>query len=126
MSKEEIKEDLERARKALNSAERNFQENDYLTAANRTFVACENSVYALLKIKLGSASLSRIKILTRLKEINSELKALYDQSYDLRVQADYGREARTLPLNRENLEKTLDRVRDLVFKVKKKLGEETT
>ena len=48
---DEIKEDLKRAEEALESAERNFKENDILTAANRIFVTCENSVYVLLKLK---------------------------------------------------------------------------
>lgn len=88
MLTQEIKEDLERAQKALNSAERNFRENDILTSANRSFVACENSIYALFKLKFGSSSTSRMKILTRLGEIDEEMKKTYDESYDLRVQAD--------------------------------------
>lgn len=116
-----IKEDMIRAQEALNSAERNFKENDFLTAANRNFVACENSVYALLKLKFGSSSISRVKILTRLKEIDPEIKKIYDDSYDLRVQADYGKEARGLPLNKENLEKTLNKVKEIVVRVKEKL-----
>ena len=49
MLKDEIKEDLKRSKEALASAERNL---DYLkTTANRTFVACENAAYALLKTK---------------------------------------------------------------------------
>lgn len=123
MPAKEIKEDLERAQEALNSAERNFKEGDILTAANRAFVACENSVQALLKSKFGSVAVSRIKILTRLKEIDIEMKEIYDESYDLRVQADYGKEAKALPLNKENLEKVLDKIREIVEKVKERLEE---
>lgn len=123
MLSKEIKEDLERARKALNSAERNFNENDILTGANRTFVACENSIYALLKLKFGSSSVSRMRILTRLGEIDTEMKIVYDESYDLRVQADYGKEAKVLPLNKENLEKTLNKVKEIVNKAEGRLKE---
>ena len=113
-----IEDDLKRAEDALNSAERNFSEEDNLTAANRTFVACENSVYALLKHKFGSASLSRIKILTRLKDIDAELKETYDKSYDLRVQADYGKEAKLIPLTKENLKDVLENVKKHLDNIK--------
>ena len=110
----DIKKDLERAEEALSSAERNLKEDDILTTANRTFVACENSVYVMLKIRFGSSSISRIKILTRLKEINPKAKETYDKSYDLRAQADYGREAKMLPLNKENMKKIFREVKKLV------------
>ena len=118
----EVEEDFKRAKEALTSAERNFKENDILTAANRTFVACENAVYVLLKSKFGSSSISRLKILTRLKEINPEAKDAYDKSYDLRVQADYGKKERALPLNKENMEKTLQQVRAIVNEANKILN----
>ena len=122
--KTEIREDLERAKEALKSAERNFKEGDLLTADNRTIVACENSIYILLKLKFGSVSISRIRILTRLNEIDPKLKDLYDQSYDLRVQSDYGKEMKLLPLNRENLESVLNRVKLLVLKAEKDTSKE--
>ena len=121
MLNKEIKEDMKRAQVAFESAERNFKEDDILTAANRNFVACENSVYVLLKLEFGSSSTSRMKILTRLKEIDREIKNTYDECYDLRVQADYGKEAKLLPLNKENLENTLDKVRKIVTEVQQKL-----
>ncbi|MEK6848096.1 MAG: HEPN domain-containing protein [Nanoarchaeota archaeon] len=100
--RDEIKNDLERAETAFKSAERNFSENDIFTAANRAFVACENSIYVLLKLTYGSSSVSRIKILTRLKEVDKKAKETYDEAYDLRVQSDYGRESKILPLNQKN------------------------
>ncbi len=108
---DEIKEDLNRAKEALISAERNFKEGDILTAANRTFVACENSVYVLLKSKFGSSSVTRTRILTQLKGIDPLLKKTYDKSYDLRVQADYGRESKYIPLTKENLGKVISDVK---------------
>lgn len=108
---DEIKDDLNRAKDALVSAERNFREEDIFTAANRAFVACENSVYALLKLKFGSSSASRARISTQLKDIDPLLKETYDDSYDLTVQADYGRESKHLPLTKENLGKVIEDVK---------------
>ncbi|MCS4541423.1 MAG: hypothetical protein HY929_03730 [Euryarchaeota archaeon] len=48
--KNEIIEDFSRAKSAPASAKRNFEEGDILTAANRIFVACENAIYALMKL----------------------------------------------------------------------------
>jgi len=116
--KEEIKKDIERAESVIKSAERNFKENDFFTAANRIFVACENSIYVLLKLKYGSSSISRIKILTKLGEIDKKAKKVYDKSYDLRVQSDYGRKASVIPLNKENIRKILDEVRKILENAK--------
>lgn len=113
----EIKEDLERAHKALYSAKRNLGEEDLLTAANRLFVACESAVYAFLKSEYGSVSVSRERILTRLKEIYSQMKDVYDKSYDLRVQADYGRESRHLPLTKINLQILLVNITGIIQRV---------
>ncbi|MBI2507434.1 HEPN domain-containing protein [Candidatus Woesearchaeota archaeon] len=117
----EIKKDIERAKQALESAQRNLKEGDILTAANRNFIACENAIYVLLKSKFGSTSISRMKILTKLEEIDPSAKEAYDSSYDLRVQADYGRESRAIPLNKESLENSLESVNNLVEKAKKVL-----
>ena len=124
MLPKEINEDFQRAEEALKSAERNVEEGDLYTAANRAFVACENSVYALLKLQFGSSSLSRMRILTRLQQIDRELKETYDQSYDLRVQADYGKEAKHLPLTKENVERILRKVKGVVEQVGRKITSE--
>jgi hypothetical protein len=47
--KNEIIEDFDRAKNAFASSKRNFDEEDMFTAANRLFVACENTVYACMK-----------------------------------------------------------------------------
>lgn len=119
MDTSDIVLDLKRAEEALGAAMRNFEEKDLLTAANRVFVACENTVYVFLKRKFGSTSISRKRILTHLKEINPKLKLIYDQAYDLRVQADYGRKAVHVPLNKENVEKILADVRSFIEDIKK-------
>lgn len=113
----EIEEDLVRAQQALHSAERNLEAGDVLTAANRTFVACENAVYVILKTTFGSSSISRQRILMRLGDIDAEAKELYDTTYDLRVQADYGKEAKMQALNKDTLRPILQKVKVLVRKV---------
>ena len=117
----EIKEDLERAQNALQSAERNFREKDFLTAANRLFVACESALYGLLKQKYGSISMSRERILSRLKEVDEHLKEIYDQSYDLRVQADYGKQSKLMPLTKENVQFILEETTKIINQVKEKI-----
>lgn len=117
----QVKEDLIRAKEALSSAERNLKEGDIFTAANRTFVACENSVYVILKSVFGSSSISRNRILTKLKEISPEAKVCYDDSYDLRVQADYGRIAQKIELNAENVKIVFEKVKFLVEEAEKSL-----
>ena len=121
MLNKEIENDLKRAKDALRSAERNIEENDIYTAANRAFVSCENSIYVLLKFRFGSSSISRQRILTRLKDINPNAKEIYNKSYDLRVQADYGRISQTLPLNKENLNGILTRIRNLINEVEQEI-----
>lgn len=91
-----------------------MEEGDIFTAANRIFVACENAVYVILKLKFGSSSTSRIRIITRLKEVDEFAKEAYDESYDLRVQADYGRISKIIPLTKENVEKVLEKVRKVL------------
>ena len=120
MTTSDIVQDLKRAEEAMEAAVRNLEEEDLLTAANRVFVACENTAYVLLKTKFGSTSVSRKRILTKLKEIDPKLKLLYDQAYDLRVQADYGREEILVPLNKENVKKIIDEMGNLLSDVKKK------
>ena len=115
---QEIHKDLERAQNALQSAERNFSEKDYYTSANRLFVACESAVYAFLKLEYGSISISRERILTRLKEIDQVMKETYDQSYDLRVQADYGKQSKLLPLTEENVKVMLLQVTKIIQQIK--------
>lgn len=124
MINKEIEGDLKRAKDALNSAERNFEENDIYATANRTFVACENSIYALLKYKFGSSSISRQRILTKLKEINPNAKETYNKAYDLRVQSDYGRTSQIIPLNKENLSKILNKVKTLIREVEQTINKE--
>ncbi len=120
MTTDDIVQDLKRAEEAMEAAVRNLEEEDLLTAANRVFVACENTVYVLLKTEFGSTSVSRKRILTKLKDIDPKLKFMYDQAYDLRVQADYGRTAMLIPLNKENVTKTVNEMSKLLLEIKKK------
>lgn len=118
----EIRADLDRAKRALASAERNFDEGDLFTAANRLFVACKSAVYASLKKEFGSISMSRERILTRLGGLNQDYKEIYDQSYDLRVQADYGKETRLMPFSKENIKLILTKVTRIVQEISQKIN----
>ncbi len=57
--------------------------------------------------------------MTKLKDVNPKLKSMYDRAYDLRVQADYGREATVVPLNKENVENILVEVRSFIEQLQK-------
>ena len=129
--KEEIQEDMKRAEQALQSAERNMEENDVLTSANRLFVACESAVCAFLKHQYGNSSVSRERILTRLREIDERMRKTYDDSYDLRVQADYGKKSRHFPLTKENIitlrrevVEVIEKVRTTISHKEKKINQE--
>ncbi len=117
----EILEDFNRAKKALASAKRNFEEDDILTAANRIFVACENLIYACLKLKFGNTTFSRKRIILKLKEIDPILKEIYEGSYDMRVQADYGRMSRIITINKENVEEIVKKVEKITSDTEIKL-----
>lgn len=119
--KNEIIEDFNRAKKALDSARRNFEEGDAFTAANRIFVACENAVYACMKLKFGGTTISRKRIILKMEIISPLMMELYERSYDLRVQADYGRKSRIVELNREHVEEIIEKVERLIFDVEKDL-----
>ena len=108
----DIKDDLARAAWALDAEEHNLGEfGDFFTAANRAFVACESTVYAYLGKVLGNAPKSRARLQANLSSLRPELKRVYDQSYDLRVQADYGRASRFILLNKENVRNTLNKIK---------------
>ena len=111
---EDIRKDILRAKQALISAERNEKEIDLSTSANRIFVACESIAYVFLKVHFGSGSISRQRILTKLNEIHKSAKKIYEETYDLRVQADYGRKAIYLPLTKENINNALEKVKVLL------------
>lgn len=119
--KNEIIEDLERAKNAFASAKRNFDEEDMFTASNRLFVACENAVYACMKLKFGGTTISRKRIILKIESISPEMMELYERSYDLRVQADYGRKSRIVELNKERVGEMIRRVQKLILDIEKEL-----
>ncbi len=119
--KNEIIEDFNRAKNALASARRNFEEGDALTAANRIFVACENAVYACMKLKFGGTTISRKRIILKMQIISPLMMELYERSYDLRVQADYGKKSRIVEMNRERVGEIIEKVEKLIFDVEKDL-----
>jgi len=114
-------EDFGRAKKALASAKRNFEEGDILTAANRIFVACENAIYAHLKLKFGNTTFSRKRIIMKLGEMDPLLKEVYEDSYDIRVQADYGRKSRIITISKGNVESIIEKIEKLIFDIENEL-----
>ena len=119
--KNEIIEDLERAKNAFTSAKRNFDEDDLFTASNRLFVACENAVYACMKLKFGGTTISRKRIILKIESISPYMMELYERSYDLRVQADYGRKSRIVELNKERVGEMILKVQKLILDIEKEL-----
>ncbi|MBU4138775.1 MAG: HEPN domain-containing protein [Euryarchaeota archaeon] len=119
--KNEIIEDLDRAKNTFASAKRNFDEEDIFTASNRLFVACENAVYACMKLKFGGTTISRKRILMKIGSISPDMMELYERSYDLRVQADYGRKSRIVELNKERVGEMIRKVERLIADIEKEL-----
>lgn len=112
--KTEIIDDFHRAKNALGSAKKNFEDDDLPAASNRIFVACENAIYARLKIMFGNTTFSRRRIVLKIGSISPSLKDLYERSYDMRVQADYGRRSRIAELNRKNVEAVIKETENLI------------
>ena len=112
--KDEILYDLNRAKNALRSAKRNFQEGDIYTAANRIFVACENAIFVRMKLKYGNTTISRKRIIQKINAIDPDLKDIYEASYDIRVQADYGKRSRITELNKASIEGIITRVEKII------------
>lgn len=112
--KSEIIDDFHRARNAFVSAKKNFEDDDVSAASNRVFVACENAIYARLKIMFGNTTFSRSRIVLKIGSISPSLKKLYERSYDMRVQADYGRRSRIVELNRKNVEDVIKETESLI------------
>ncbi len=119
--KNEIIEDFNRAKNAFASAKRNFEEDDLFTASNRLFVACENAVYACMKLKFGGTTISRKRIILKIESISPDMMELYERSYDLRVQADYGRKGRIVELNKERVGEIICKVQKLISDIEKEL-----
>jgi uncharacterized protein (UPF0332 family) len=119
--KNEIIEDFDRAKTAFASARRNFDEGDLFTAANRLFVACENAVYACMKLRFGGTTISRKRIILKIQSISPRMMELYERSYDLRVQADYGRKSRIVEFNKERIGEMINNVEKLIMDIETEL-----
>jgi len=119
--KNEIIEDFDRAKTAFASARRNFDEGDLFTTANRLFVACENAVYACMKFRFGGTTISRKRIILKIQGISPRMMELYEHSYDLRVQADYGRKSRIVEFNKERIGEMINQVEKLIIDIENEL-----
>lgn len=119
--KNEIIEDFNRAKNAFVSAMRNFDDNDLFTTANRLFVACENAVYVCMKLRFGGTTISRKRIILKIGSISPRMMELYERSYDLRVQADYGRKSRIIELDKERVTELIDKIQKLILDIENEL-----
>ncbi len=119
--KTEIIEDFNRAKTAFASARRNFDDGDLFTAANRLFVTCENAVYSCMKLRFGGTTISRKRIILKIQSVSPRMMELYERSYDLRVQADYGRKSRIAELNKERIGEMINKVQKLISDIEKEL-----
>jgi len=119
--KNEIIEDFDRAKTAFASARRNFDEGDLFTAANRLFVACENAVYACMKLRFGGTTISRKRIILKIQSVSPRMMELYERSYDLRVQTDYGRKSRIVEFNKERIGEMINNVEKLIMDIENEL-----
>jgi len=109
--------DWGRAMGFLKAAESNLKLNDYRTAANREYFACESAVSAVLKLKGIKARKEHKDIWDKAAFVCPDGKRLLRELYDLRLQADYGKASFIVPLSQEIAEEYLVRLKAFVGKL---------
>lgn len=95
---------------------------DYKTTANREYFACESAVVSVLKLNGFSSPAEHKRIWKESRNLEPNPARLLQELYDLRLQADYGKQSFIVPLSRENVEEYLKKVRWLIAKLKEKYG----
>jgi len=108
-----------RAKEFFEAAEANFNRGDINTAANREYFAAERAVVALLKIKTGREFKNHKNIwnASRILNLGVDVYGLLRSLYDLRLQADYGKEFSIVPLTKESARDYLIKVKALLEKI---------
>ncbi len=104
------------------SAKKNFELDDYKTAANRAYLSAESAVKAGLKFTGKQVSTKHQNNWTNsvLLELGIDTFSLLQELYDLRLQADYGTVSEVVKLNKEEVSKYMKKLEDLLEKIKKK------
>ncbi|MDD4878417.1 MAG: HEPN domain-containing protein [Candidatus Nanoarchaeia archaeon] len=121
MGKQYIR-DWERAEGFLKAAESNLRLNDYRTAANREYFACESAVCAVLKLKGIAVRREHKDIWVKSAFISQNAKSLLRELYDLRLQADYGKASVITPLSYDIAEEYLEKVKEFIGILGKEAG----
>lgn len=118
----EWKDDWNRAKDFLKSAENNLNLQDYKTAANRIYFSAESAVVAALKFSSKPISTNHKNIweLSKLLEMDMDIYSLLRDLYDSRLQADYGYTSNITVLNSESVNKSLLKVKKLLSDIEKK------
>ncbi len=57
----------------------------------------------------------------KIHSISPNMMELYERSYDLRVQADYGRKSKNVELNKERVGEIIIKVQKLISDIEKEL-----
>lgn len=112
--------DWNRAKSFLAAAEANLKLDDFKTAANREYFACERAVVAVLKLKGIRAPSVHKKIWEKSALVEQNSIHLLRSLYDLRLQADYGKSSFIVPLNMQTAEEYLEKVKSFIALLEKK------
>ena len=113
------KEDWNRAKDFFKAAETNFKLDDFKTTANRAYFTAESAIIAALKFnsKPVSKNHKNIWALSNLLGLEINTYDLLRDLYDMRLQADYGYVSDIIVINKDNTNKYLSRVRDLLKEI---------
>lgn len=109
----------ERAKDFFRAAQANLSRGDINTAANREYFAAERAIVALLEVKTEQEFKSHGKIwdASRTLDLSVDIYELLRKLYDMRLQADYGKEFNIVPLNKESVKKYLVKVKALLDEI---------
>lgn len=117
-----IKYKIERSLDALNSAERNFKENDLFTAVQRTYYASYYSAEALLLVKGLSFSSHKSSIGSFNKEfvhtgfVDKKYSSILKELFETRQTGDYGN---FVGFQREEVENNLNMAKEFIEAINK-------
>ena len=74
-----------------------------------------------MKLRFGGTTISRKRIILKIQSISPRMMELYERSYDLRVQADYGRKSRIVEFNKERIGEMINKVEKLIMDIENEL-----
>jgi uncharacterized coiled-coil DUF342 family protein len=74
-----------------------------------------------MKLRFGGTTISRKRIISKIQSVSPRMMELYERSYDLRVQADYGRKSKIVEFNKERIGEIIIKVQKLISDIEKEL-----